>query len=258
MNDEVRDGKGRYPEGHPRDRRRQRHIRRYQLSPARLHGAGRHSFTVRGQLRAVELVIGTGVYVDDVDQAYWSSIGTRLSINVAIMLVIVALGVLIARSGAAPAGRRTRRRGAGDEACRGRGPHRRHPATVRRQPARRAFPMLCPPDGRRHFPSPDIVRRTAEGISVTSARSPRPRTARPIRLGDGRRGGATDGVDQPDSESAHDTERYPRRQPPLAASGETRRPAAAEMALIAQQTSSAAGAIRRWSPVPPRSRRSRT
>jgi methyl-accepting chemotaxis protein len=47
------------------------------------------------------------------------------------------------------------------------------------------------------------------------------------------------------SESAHDTERYSSAATTLAASGETRvAEAANEMALIAQQTSSAAGAIR--------------
>ncbi len=61
------------------------------------------------------------------------------------------------------------------------------------------------------------------------------------------------------SESAHDTEQYSSSAATLAASGETRvAEAANEMALIAQQTSSAAGPSARWSPAPPRSRRSPT
>ncbi len=126
-------------------------------------------------------VIGTGVYVDDVDRAYWSSIGTRLSINVAIMLAIVALGVLIARSvlrqvGGEPADavRVMKRAAAGDltvdipQSAAG-------SLLGELSQMLRAIRQMVGDISSKS----DIVRRTAEGISVASGQVARPLTARP-------------------------------------------------------------------------------
>lgn len=193
-------------------------------------------------------VIGTGVYVDDVDRAYWSSIGTRLSINVAIMLAIVALGVLIARSvlrqvGGEPADavRVMKRAAAGDLTV-------DIPQSAAGSLLGELSQMLR---GIRQMvgdisTKSDIVRRTAEGISVASGQV----ATASHRQADSASAMAaaveqlTVSINQI-SESAHDTEQYSSSAATLAASGETRvAEAANEMALIAQQTSSAAEAIR--------------
>ncbi|WP_345792628.1 methyl-accepting chemotaxis protein [Thauera sp. JM12B12] len=193
-------------------------------------------------------VIGTGVYVDDVDQAYWSSIGTRLSINLAIMLAIVALGVLIARSvlrqvGGEPADavRVMKRAAAGDLTV-------DIPQSAAGSLLGELAQMLR---GIRQMvgdisTKSDIVRRTAEGISVASGEV----ATASHRQADSASAMAaaveqlTVSINQI-SESAHDTEQYSSSAATLAASGETRvAQAANEMALIAQQTSSAAEAIR--------------
>ena len=171
MVDEVRDGKGRY-------------TLRDILAIAGASGAGfvDTSFPRPGSTEPVDKlqyvasfgpwnwVIGTGVYVDDVDQAYWSSIGTRLSINVAIMLVIVALGVLIARSvlrqlGGEPADavQVMKRAAAGDLTV-------DIPQSSAGSLLGELSRMLC---AIRQMvgdisSKSDIVRRTAEGISVAS------------------------------------------------------------------------------------------
>ena len=249
MVDEVRDGKGRY-------------TLRDILAIAGASGAGfvDTSFPRPGSTEPVDKlqyvasfgpwnwVIGTGVYVDDVDQAYWSSIGTRLSINVAIMLVIVALGVLIARSvlrqlGGEPADavQVMKRAAAGDLTV-------DIPQSSAGSLLGELSRMLC---AIRQMvgdisSKSDIVRRTAEGISVASGQV----AVASHRQADSASAMAaaveqlTVSINQI-SESAHDTERYSSAAATLAASGETRvAEAAAEMALIAQQTSSAAGAIR--------------
>jgi len=249
MVDEVRDGKGRY-------------TLKDILAIAGASGAGfvDTSFPRPGSTEPVDKlqyvasfgpwnwVIGTGVYVDDVDQAYWSSIGTRLSINVAIMLVIVALGVLIARSvlrqlGGEPADavQVMKRAAAGDLTV-------DIPQSSAGSLLGELSRMLC---AIRQMvgdisSKSDIVRRTAEGISVASGQV----ATASHRQADSASAMAaaveqlTVSINQI-SESAHDTERYSSAAATLAASGETRvAEAAAEMALIAQQTSSAAGAIR--------------
>lgn len=249
MVDEVRDGKGRY-------------TLRDILAIAGASGAGfvDTSFPRPGSTEPVDKlqyvasfgpwnwVIGTGVYVDDVDQAYWSSIGTRLSINVAIMLVIVALGVLIARSvlrqlGGEPADavQVMKRAAAGDLTV-------DIPQSSAGSLLGELSRMLC---AIRQMvgdisSKSDIVRRTAEGISVASGQV----AVASHRQADSASAMAaaveqlTVSINQI-SESAHDTERYSSAAATLAASGETRvAEAANEMALIAQQTSSAAGAIR--------------
>ena len=249
MVDQVRDGKGRY-------------TLRDILAIAGASGAGfvDTSFPRPGSTEPVDKlqyvasfgpwnwVIGTGVYVDDVDQAYWSSIGTRLSINVAIMLVIVALGVLIARSvlrqlGGEPADavRVMKRAAAGDLTV-------DIPQSSAGSLLGELSRMLC---AIRQMvgdisSKSDIVRRTAEGISVASGQV----AVASHRQADSASAMAaaveelTVSINQI-SESAHDTEQYSSAAATLAASGETRvAEAAAEMALIAQQTSSAAGAIR--------------
>ena len=249
MVDEVRDGKGRY-------------TLRDILAIAGASGAGfvDTSFPRPGSTEPVDKlqyvasfgpwnwVIGTGVYVDDVDQAYWSSIGTRLSINVAIMLVIVALGVLIARSvlrqlGGEPADavQVMKRAAAGDLTV-------DIPQSSAGSLLGELSRMLC---AIRQMvgdisSKSDIVRRTAEGISVASGQV----ATASHRQADSASAMAaaveqlTVSINQI-SESAHDTERYSSAAATLAASGETRvAEAANEMALIAQQTSSAAGAIR--------------
>jgi methyl-accepting chemotaxis protein len=249
MVDEVRDGKGRY-------------TLRDILAIAGASGAGfvDTSFPRPGSTEPVDKlqyvasfrpwnwVIGTGVYVDDVDQAYWSSIGTRLSINVAIMLVIVALGVLIARSvlrqlGGEPADavQVMKRAAAGDLTV-------DIPQSSAGSLLGELSRMLC---AIRQMvgdisSKSDIVRRTAEGISVASGQV----AVASHRQADSASAMAaaveqlTVSINQI-SESAHDTERYSSAATTLAASGETRvAEAANEMALIAQQTSSAAGAIR--------------
>jgi len=249
MVDEVRDGKGRY-------------TLKDILAIAGASGAGfvDTSFPRPGPREPVDKlqyvasfgpwnwVIGTGVYVDDVDQAYWSSIGTRLSINVAIMLVIVALGVLIARSvlrqlGGEPADavQVMKRAAAGDLTV-------DIPQSSAGSLLGELSRMLC---AIRQMvgdisSKSDIVRRTAEGISVASGQV----ATASHRQADSASAMAaaveqlTVSINQI-SESAHDTERYSSAAATLAASGETRvAEAAAEMALIAQQTSSAAGAIR--------------
>ena len=249
MVDEVRDGKGRY-------------TLKDILAIAGASGAGfvDTSFPRPGSTEPVDKlqyvasfgpwnwVIGTGVYVDDVDQAYWSSIGTRLSINVAIMLVIVALGVLIARSvlrqlGGEPADavQVMKRAAAGDLTV-------DIPQSSAGSLLGELSRMLC---AIRQMvgdisSKSDIVRRTAEGISVASGQV----ATASHRQADSASAMAaaveqlTVSINQI-SESAHDTERYSSAAATLAASGETRvAEAANEMALIAQQTSSAAGAIR--------------
>jgi methyl-accepting chemotaxis protein len=249
MVDQVRDGKGRY-------------TLRDILAIAGASGAGfvDTSFPRPGSTEPVDKlqyvasfgpwnwVIGTGVYVDDVDRAYWSSIGTRLSINVAIMLAIVALGVLIARSvlrqlGGEPADavRVMKRAAAGDLTV-------DIPQSSAGSLLGELSRMLC---AIRQMvgdisSKSDIVRRTAEGISVASGQV----AVASHRQADSASAMAaaveqlTVSINQI-SESAHDTEQYSSTAATLAASGETRvAEAANEMALIAQQTSSAAGAIR--------------
>ncbi len=223
MVDEVRDGKGRY-------------TLRDILAIAGASGAGfvDTSFPRPGSTEPVDKlqyvasfgpwnwVIGTGVYVDDVDQAYWSSIGTRLSINVAIMLVIVALGVLIARSvlrqlGGEPADavQVMKRAAAGDLTV-------DIPQSSAGSLLGELSRMLC---AIRQMvgdisSKSDIVRRTAEGISVASGQV----AVASHRQADSASAMAaaveqlTVSINQI-SESAHDTERYSSAAAPAAGAG---------------------------------------
>ena len=249
VSNEVRDGKGRYT------------LKDIQ-AVANSSGAGfvDTSFPRPGSTEPVDKlqyvasfapwkwVIGTGVYVDDVGHEFWGRLLTDLSINIAIMLLIIALSIMIARSvlrqiGGEPAQamRLMDRAAAGDltvnipTAPPG---SMLHDLTRMLQSIRQMVGDISTKS--------DTVRQTAESISVASgqvaeashhqANSTSTMAAAIEEL--------TVSITHV-SDLARDTEQYSSAAATLATSGETQvAEAAREMTLIAEQATSAAQMIR--------------
>ena len=249
VSNEVRDGKGRYT------------LKDIQ-AVANSSGAGfvDTSFPRPGSTEPVDKlqyvasfapwkwVIGTGVYVDDVGHEFWGRLLTDLSINIAIMLLIIALSIMIARSvlrqiGGEPtqAMRLMDRAAAGDltvnipTAPPG---SMLHDLTRMLQSIRQMVGDISTKS--------DTVRQTAESISVASgqvaeashhqANSTSTMAAAIEEL--------TVSITHV-SDLARDTEQYSSAAATLATSGETQvAEAAREMTLIAEQATSAAQMIR--------------
>ena len=247
--EEVRDGKGRY-------------TLKDILAIAGSTGAGfvDTSFPRPGTSEAVDKlqyvatfapwnwVIGTGVYVDDVDRQFRESLVKNLSLNLAVMLVVVVLGIQIGRSVLRQIG------GEPAEAMRLMDLAASGDLTVAIPNARagsllgnlsRMLTAIRQMVGEISTKSA-IVRQTAEGISTSSGQ---------VAEASHRQADSTSSMAAAIeeltvsinhiSELARDTEQYSSSAAQLAQGGEARvAEAAREMALISEQTSAAAGMIR--------------
>jgi methyl-accepting chemotaxis protein len=247
--EEVRDGKGRY-------------TLKDILAIAGSTGAGfvDTSFPRPGTSEAVDKlqyvatfapwnwVIGTGVYVDDVERQFRESLVKNLSLNLAVMLVVVVLGIQIGRSVLRQIG------GEPAEAMRLMDLAASGDLTVAIPNARagsllgnlsRMLTAIRQMVGEISTKSA-IVRQTAEGISTSSSQ---------VAEASHRQADSTSSMAAAIeeltvsinhiSELARDTEQYSSSAAQLAQGGEARvAEAAREMALISEQTSAAAGMIR--------------
>ncbi|MGQ5488877.1 methyl-accepting chemotaxis protein [Thauera sp. ZXT1-4] len=247
--EEVRDGKGRY-------------TLKDILAIAGSTGAGfvDTSFPRPGTSEAVDKlqyvatfapwnwVIGTGVYVDDVERQFRESLVKNLSLNLAVMLVVVVLGIQIGRSVLRQIG------GEPAEAMRLMDLAASGDLTVAIPNARagsllgnlsRMLTAIRQMVGEISTKS-GIVRQTAEGISTSSSQ---------VAEASHRQADSTSSMAAAIeeltvsinhiSELARDTEQYSSSAAQLAQGGEARvAEAAREMALISEQTSAAAGMIR--------------
>ena len=247
--EEVRDGKGRY-------------TLKDILAIANSTGAGfvDTSFPRPGTSEAVDKlqyvatfapwnwVIGTGVYVDDVERQFRESLVKNLSLNLAVMLVVVVLGIQIGRSVLRQIG------GEPAEAMRLMDLAASGDLTVAIPNARvgsllgnlsRMLTAIRQMVGEISTKS-GIVRETAEGISTSSGQ---------VAEASHRQADSTSSMAAAIeeltvsinhiSELARDTEQYSSSAAQLAQGGEARvAEAAREMALISEQTSAAAGMIR--------------
>jgi methyl-accepting chemotaxis protein len=247
--EEVRDGKGRY-------------TLKDILAIANSTGAGfvDTSFPRPGTSEAVDKlqyvatfapwnwVIGTGVYVDDVERQFRESLVKNLSLNLAVMLVVVVLGIQIGRSVLRQIG------GEPAEAMRLMDLAASGDLTVAIPNARagsllgnlsRMLTAIRQMVGEISTKSA-IVRQTAEGISTSSSQ---------VAEASHRQADSTSSMAAAIeeltvsinhiSELARDTEQYSSSAAQLAQGGEARvAEAAREMALISEQTSAAAGMIR--------------
>ena len=193
-------------------------------------------------------VIGTGVYVDDVERQFRESLVKNLSLNLAVMLVVVVLGIQIGRSVLRQIG------GEPAEAMRLMDLAASGDLTVAIPNARagsllgnlsRMLTAIRQMVGEISTKSA-IVRQTAEGISTSSGQ---------VAEASHRQADSTSSMAAAIeeltvsinhiSELARDTERYSSSAAQLAQGGEARvAEAAREMALISEQTSAAAGMIR--------------
>ena len=247
--EEVRDGKGRY-------------TLKDILAIANSTGAGfvDTSFPRPGTSEAVDKlqyvatfapwnwVIGTGVYVDDVERQFRESLVKNLTLNLAVMLVVVVLGIQIGRSVLRQIG------GEPAEAMRLMDLAASGDLTVAIPNARvgsllgnlsRMLTAIRQMVGEISTKS-GIVRETAEGISTSSGQ---------VAEASHRQADSTSSMAAAIeeltvsinhiSELARDTEQYSSSAAQLAQGGEARvAEAAREMALISEQTSAAAGMIR--------------
>ena len=193
-------------------------------------------------------VIGTGVYVDDVERQFRESLVKNLSLNLAVMLVVVVLGIQIGRSVLRQIG------GEPAEAMRLMDLAASGDLTVAIPNARagsllgnlsRMLTAIRQMVGEISTKS-GIVRQTAEGISTSSSQ---------VAEASHRQADSTSSMAAAIeeltvsinhiSELARDTEQYSSSAAQLAQGGEARvAEAAREMALISEQTSAAAGMIR--------------
>ena len=193
-------------------------------------------------------VIGTGVYVDDVDRQFRESLVKNLTLNLAVMLVVVVLGIQIGRSVLRQIG------GEPAEAMRLMDLAASGDLTVAIPNARagsllgnlsRMLTAIRQMVGEISTKSA-IVRQTAEGISTSSGQ---------VAEASHRQADSTSSMAAAIeeltvsinhiSELARDTEQYSSSAAQLAQGGEARvAEAAREMALISEQTSAAAGMIR--------------
>jgi len=193
-------------------------------------------------------VIGTGVYVDDVERQFRESLVKNLSLNLAVMLVVVVLGIQIGRSVLRQIG------GEPAEAMRLMDLAASGDLTVAIPNARagsllgnlsRMLTAIRQMVGEISTKSA-IVRQTAEGISTSSGQ---------VAEASHRQADSTSSMAAAIeeltvsinhiSELARDTEQYSSSAAQLAQGGEARvAEAAREMALISDQTSAAAGMIR--------------
>ena len=193
-------------------------------------------------------VIGTGVYVDDVERQFRESLVKNLTLNLAVMLVVVVLGIQIGRSVLRQIG------GEPAEAMRLMDLAASGDLTVAIPNARagsllgnlsRMLTAIRQMVGEISTKSA-IVRQTAEGISTSSGQ---------VAEASHRQADSTSSMAAAIeeltvsinhiSELARDTERYSSSAAQLAQGGEARvAEAAREMALISEQTSAAAGMIR--------------
>lgn len=193
-------------------------------------------------------VIGTGVYVDDVERQFRESLVKNLTLNLAVMLVVVVLGIQIGRSVLRQIG------GEPAEAMRLMDLAASGDLTVAIPNARvgsllgnlsRMLTAIRQMVGEISTKS-GIVRETAEGISTSSGQ---------VAEASHRQADSTSSMAAAIeeltvsinhiSELARDTEQYSSSAAQLAQGGEARvAEAAREMALISEQTSAAAGMIR--------------
>lgn len=193
-------------------------------------------------------VIGTGVYVDDVERQFRESLVKNLTLNLAVMLVVVVLGIQIGRSVLRQIG------GEPAEAMRLMDLAASGDLTVAIPNARagsllgnlsRMLTAIRQMVGEISTKS-GIVRQTAEGISTSSSQ---------VAEASHRQADSTSSMAAAIeeltvsinhiSELARDTEQYSSSAAQLAQGGEARvAEAAREMALISEQTSTAAGMIR--------------